>query len=262
MSARDLLEISAPHLPTQGSGQASNSSTSNSFYANIGSLTLLAYPDDLAGYYNLDLTHLYHPVQVDRTLDISVEADAIRACHSYIVGPVNMVLANNPYSLQGQSYPIRSISEDVHSKTVQVGNNYVLHVTRVDLSWQVSLASGWHTFAIVEFKRPKALHQADWAPAMCGQGPVRDQGKKICRQLVKYGMHYGVRFVAACTWDAMILLRLGGDPNNWYGAVGAGAIPAEYQWINSQTDMKRHLFVFLRNALRVFLCEKVGVQVA
>jgi hypothetical protein len=54
-------------------------------------------PNDLAGYYSLASNLLYHPVQVDRTLRIAVESDAIRACHSHIVDPVNMVLSNNPY---------------------------------------------------------------------------------------------------------------------------------------------------------------------
>jgi hypothetical protein len=214
----------------------------------------------LAGYYNLPTTSAYHSLQLDPTLDVSLEADAIRACHSYIVGPVNMVLGNNPYyNTQRQPYSIRSISEDVHTIQTEGGK----HVIRVDLSWQVMLNTVWHTFAIVEFKRPGALDQADWIPALRGTGPVKDQGEKICRQLVKYGRIHEIRYVAACTWDAMILLYLGGAMNAWYGGdTEVRGIPAACSWLNLQTDMKRHLFVFLRIALRVFLSEKTGVQVS
>ena len=262
LSARSLLEFPSPDLRARGSGGTHTSSAANERYANIQRLTILPKPIDLCGYYNLPQTERYHPVQTDPTLDISVESDAIRACHSYIVGPVNLVLYHNPCYIQNQPCTIRSISEDVHLAQVLVGNNSVTHISRLDLSWEVYLYGQWQKFAFLEFKRPGAIKIDDWLPARTGN-PVRRGGEKICRQLVKYAYSSGVRFVAAFTWDTLVLIKLGGEMNAWCDMVrDPQPIPAEYQWHDNQTDMKRHLYVFLRTALRVFLYNKTGENVS
>jgi hypothetical protein len=55
-----------------------------------------------------------------------------------------------------------------------------------------------------------------------------------------------------------MLLRLGGEQTQWHGGeYGVIPIPAEYQWTEIQTDMtQRHLYVYLRRALRVRLTEQ------
>lgn len=257
LSARALLEIASPYLGVKLSGQVRDSSLSNANYSNINQLQPLTFPGDLAGYYALPNNELYHPVQVDRTLNINVESDAIRACHSHILGPVNMVLANNLYVHGGAQLHITSKSEAVHA----TANG---EVTRVDLSYQVVVEQVSYTFAVVEFKRPGALDLRNWEPAMRtpNPGPVIGRGRKICRQLVKYGHAYGIRFVAACiTWDAMMLLYLSGSFDDMHKVDGTGTVPARYKWINDQTDMKRNLYVFLRLALRMFLSEHLNITV-
>jgi len=116
----------------------------------------------------------------------------------------------------------------------------------------------WQKFAFLELKRPGALKRTEWAPSMSGgQVPVRRSGEKICRQLVKYAYNSGVRYVAACTWDTLVLLKLGGEMNTWCGTEPS-PIPAQFQWVENKTEMKRHLYVFLKHALRAFLSEKIG----
>lgn len=264
LSARQFLEIAVPTVPSSGSGTIRNSSDSNKLYANIGRLSTLYCPRDLSGYYNLPSALQYHPIQADPTLELSVEADAIRASHTYIIGPVNMVLFNNSYLMNGVPCRIRSIAEDVHSRTVQLSTSYsVNHISRVDLSWEVYIGNSWHKFAFLEFKRPSALTLSDWTPATIGTGPVRGSGEKICRQIVKYGYSWNVRFVAACTWDTMVLLFLEGETQNWVqrGTQPVPNISAQFGWVNGQAEMKRQLYVFLKGALKARL-EALGFQVS
>jgi hypothetical protein len=95
----------------------------------------MAHPQDLSGYNELPAYLGYHPIQVDPTLELAVEADAIRACHNYIVAPVNMVLYNNTYLIQGANCRIRSNAEDVHSVPVTFTDGITRNqVSRVDLS--------------------------------------------------------------------------------------------------------------------------------
>jgi hypothetical protein len=216
-------------------------------------------PDDLSGYNNLPVAILYHPMQVDPTLQLNVEADAIRACHSYIVSAVNMVLFNNSYTLvANNSYcTVRSISEDVHSVRVQTGDTFVSHVSRVDLSWEVWIGNAWYKFAFLEFKRPGALKQREWDAAMNGTGPVEGSGEKICRQLVKYGYSWGVNFVCSCDWESLVLLRFQGNRDQWFHREQlARPIQSQGVWISDRSKMKRVLFVFLKLALKMYLEER------
>ena len=92
-----------------------------------------------------------------------MEADAIRACHNHIVSPVNMVLFNNSYTLaaNNQYCRIRSKSEETYSVSVWTGTEHVGHLSRVDLSWEVQIASSWYKFAFLEFKCPGSLKFID-----------------------------------------------------------------------------------------------------
>lgn len=259
LSARMLLEISPPTFCISQTGDARLSSSTNMFYSNVGGITKLALPNDLSGYNNLPTTYRYHPIQGDPTLDLSVEADAVRACLIYLVGPVNLALYNNSYNIaSNNSYcHIRSKCEDTHSVNVQSGSTYVNHVSRVDLSWEVKVSNVWYKFAFLEFKRPGALKQREWAAATNGTGPVEGTGERICRQLVKYGYSWGVNFVCTCDWESMALLRLGGNRGQWYNAQQlAPLIQSQGVWISDRLKMKRGLFVFLKLALKVFLQER------
>jgi hypothetical protein len=75
----------------------------------------------------------------------------------------------------------------VHSVYVQYGTEYINHLSRVDLSWEVLLDGVWVKFASLEFKRPNALKSTEWAAALGGVGAVIDSGEHICRQATRHG---------------------------------------------------------------------------
>jgi hypothetical protein len=225
-----LLDILPPTIHLTETGSSRPSSAANEFYSNIGRISNLLLPNDLCGYNNLPSEFLYHPNQPDPTLEPSVEADAIRACHTHIVTPVNMVLFNNSYTIaaNNQYCRIRSISETTHSVIVQTGTEYVSHVSRVDLGWEVQIGTSWYKFAFLEFKRPGAIKIVDWSAATNGTGPVVGTGEKICRQMVKYGYSWGVKFVCTCDWQSMVLLNLEGNRAEWYnGEESPRPIPSQ-----------------------------------
>jgi hypothetical protein len=225
---------------------------------------VLANPRDLSGYNELPTNVVYHPIQVDPTLELSVEADAIRACHTISVGPVNMVLYNNSYIIQGSKCRIRSIAEDVHSVPITVAPGVTSNlISRVDLSWEVLVGNSWQKLAFLEFKRPGALRSLEWMSATDGTSSVKGSGEKICRQRVKYGYTYNVRYMAACTWDQLVLIYIDGERETWYSTTGISPEPirAAYSWTDGQAFMKRNLYVFLRYALRKHL-EALGFQVS
>ena len=103
LNARMLLDISPPTIPLTETGSPRPSSAANIFYSNIGRISNLPLPNDLGGYNHLSTEFRYHPNQPDPTLEPSVEADAIRACHNHIVSPVNMVLFNHSYTIATNS---------------------------------------------------------------------------------------------------------------------------------------------------------------
>lgn len=255
LSAREHLDSHPPTFPSVGTGYAWQSSAANLFYANIGRIHFLPLPNDLAGYNTLSPAKAYHPIQLDPLLQLGVEADAIWACKSYIVTPTNMVLASNSYN-----YPIRSRSEDSHSVRVNYGQDiyghdiYVNHMSRVDLSWEVQIGGQWIKFAFLEFKRPGALKESEWSPAVLGEGAVEGSGEKICRQIVKYAATWQTPFCCVCDWDIMITLVLRGNREDWVNSRElAPAIEADGAVIRDRSKFKRSLYVFLRMALKYLL---------
>jgi len=170
-----------------------------------------------------------------------------------------MVLFNHSYTLatNSQYCRIRTKSEDTHSVSVWTGTEHANHVSRVDLGWEVLIGSSWFKFAFLEFKRPGTLKDIDWAAATNGTGPVIGAGEKICRQMVKYGYSWDVKFVCACDWQAMVLLNLQGNRAEWYDdQQRPHPIEAKGFWISDRNRMKRALFVFLKLALKSYLLER------
>jgi hypothetical protein len=263
VSAQMLLEYPVPSLAVNiGSSSALSSSAVNIRYANIGTLTQMAPPQDLSGWNSLPVSPQYYLIQHEPTLAISNESDAVRACQHYIIGPVNMVLANT-CSYAGPTGPvpcvIRSVTEDVH--VVAVAGSDQNHISRVDLGWEVLVNGSWQKFAILEFKRPGALNRAHWLPAELGTTNVGESGEKICRQVVKYAYSWNIKFVAACTWDHLVTMILEGDRSTWTGtAQRLPPISAQYDWTSDRKTMKRSLYVFLKHALRTRMGE-FGIQV-
>lgn len=261
LSAQMFLEIEPPTIPISHYGTARLSSAANYFYANIGPLRPLSLPNDLSGYNSLPTTKQYHPLQPDPTLQLGVEADAIRACQNYIIDPVNKVLFNNSYIVDNQLCRIQTKSEDVHSVPVQSGDTSVNHLSRVDFSWEVLVRGSWYKFAFIEFKRPGALKVGEWSAAFNGNGVVEGAGEKICRQLVKYAYSWNVRFLCTSDWENLVLLHIEGEKPQWFNAQQlADPLEASYVWINDRTKMKRNLYVFLKLALKMCL-QNLGIQV-
>jgi len=148
------------------------------------------------------------------------------------------------------AYNIRCASEDSHSVKVQVDGDVVEHLSRIDISWSVQIQNIWYRFAILEFKRPGAIHGSHWAPALTGE-PVVRSAQKICQQLTKYAYSFGGPFVGVCDWVHLVLLQLEGDRNRWCNA--AEGISARFRWVSDRNEFKRNLYVFLKEALKYFL---------
>lgn len=263
LSARMLLDSKPPAFDSSATGAGRVSSLANMYFANIGPITYLPPPNDLSGYGNLPTTLRYHPIQIDPTISISVEADAIRACHNYIVSPVNRVLFDNSYTLSTGAYcTIRSLCEDTRLIPIYYDQNRpelgtFNCVSRVDFSWEVQINSQWCKFAFLEFKRPGVLDSKDWAPAITVEGATVDgQGGKLCRQMVKYCYTYGIKFAGACDGRALILGVLGGQRDNYHNATQYPApIPAQFLFVWDKNELKRSLYIWLKYALKVFLQE-------
>jgi hypothetical protein len=242
-SARMHLDYDIPVVQILSNGLASVSSGTNQHYANVSGLLAWDLPQGLSGYENLPAELLYSAAQIDPAIQISGEADAIWASRLYIVTPVNSVLCRNT------SYPIRCGSEDSHSVKVMVDGNIVEHMSRVDLSWSVKIQEIWYRFAVLEFKRPGAIVYTDWSPALVKK-PVVRSAKKICQQLSKYAYTFHNPFNGVCDWFQLVLLRFGGSREQWKDTI---EIESNYRWVEDRNEMKRNLYVFLKEALDDFL---------
>jgi hypothetical protein len=259
LSARALLDHPLPSLATADRRQGRTSSAANYFYANIVSLKKFS-PPNIGGYTDLSNTLQYYPIQPDPTLmGLRVESDAIRAREKYVLDPVNKVLYYNSYSVDGSMCPITTSCEE--SRVTSPDSNNVTHLSRVDYGWDVLVRGIRVKFAIIEFKRPGALDFSEWVPATKGLGPVEGGGEKSCRQLVKYGYTWNVRYVVLCDWNQMVLLVLEGERTAWFDQnQQVHAISAEYTWITEKDEIKRKLWAFLRVALMAKLIE-LGLNV-
>jgi hypothetical protein len=93
------------------------------------------------------------------------------------------------------------------------------------------------------------LRKGDWN--IDSSSTVIGRGDTICRQLKKYGFACGVRHVSCCDGESAVFLRLEGDTQTWYNEKqeGADATPAYARFISFTGEIKRNLFVFLREAL-------------
>jgi len=246
-SARMLLEADVPTVSFLKFGQSSISSTTNQLYATISQLTEWRLPEGLSGYYDLPADLRYSSIDANPAIQVIGEQDAVWAARSYIVTPVELVLCQN------SPYTIRCTAEDSHTRKVPTGiseNDTVSHISRVDLSWSVKVLENWYRFAVLEFKRPGAINGADWSPAIQNHSVV-GSAKRICQQLCKYAYTFSSPFVAVCDLHTLLLLRLGGEAQQWRSDLPNRAfISAHFRWVDVQNEMKRNLYVFLAEALQ------------
>lgn len=237
-SAKFVLEVPPETSSLQYSGVVYNSSVANNFYGPVGPLALWKLPQGLIGYDNLQ--GLYHYVPPNPLAAGITEGDTVLAAMNAIFQPVDMVLQQNCH---GQI--LASFSESTSHINTEMGRK---QICRIDRSWAFQKEQTWVTFAIVEFKRRGAIRADDWSSDHLTVG---GRGGKICRQLKNYATLCRTRFVGCCDGEKMVLMYLGGDSNDWYREIvnTAPATPAHARWIQNSGEMKRHLFVFLREAL-------------
>ena len=248
-TAKEVLDYDAPEGTVLSLGPASTSSRLNGIYPNVTQLFNWDLPEGLGGYARLPQGSPFAPPQLDPTIEINVEADAIWVSRLYLLTPVNTVFSHT------SPYKIRCSVEDGHSVRVRVDNKMVEHLSRVDLSWSVEVHEGhWNKFALLEFKRPGAICGRDWGPGFNNE-PLVGLTKKICQQLIKYGHTYGTRFVGVSDWDMLVLLRLCGTRDVWASAtIGEPVnVSAYFRWISDRHEIKRNLYVFLKEILEYFL---------
>ena len=230
----------------QYSGIVYASSEANVHYGAVGPLSPWALPTDLCGYQTLQ--GLYHYVPPNPLAAGITEGDTVLTAMNAFFQPVDMVLHQNCHG-----NTLASFSES--SSTVPIGNGRT-QTSRVDRSWAFQKNGTWIKFAVVEFKRRGALVEAEWNATAPGS-QVGGRGGKICRQLKKYGHHCQTRFVACCDGEKLVTIILEGDSTNWYNdrAYAAPTTPARSRWVVDSGEMKRHLFLFLKEALETKLRE-------
>jgi len=237
-SAKFVLEVPPETTSLQYSGVVYNSSEANNLYGPVRPLELWKLPQGLTGYDNL--LGLYHYVPPNPLAAGITEGDTVLAAMNAIFQTVDMVLQQNCHS-----QILASFSESTSRINTRMGRE---QICRVDHSWAFQKGQTWITFAIVEFKRRGAIRADDWSAQHLTVG---GRGGKICRQLKKCATLCRTRFVGCCDGEKMVLMCLGGDSNDWYRdtANTAPTTPAHARWIQNSGEMKRHLFVFLREAL-------------
>jgi len=240
LSARDLLEMSPEVTLLKYYGVVYVSSRANDLYGPIGPVTEWALPHDLAGYGSLGGS--YHHVPPNPLAAGITEGDTVLAAMNAFFQPVDMVLSENC-----RGYTLASLSEATARVTFTEEKD---HVSRMDRSWAFHNNGQWTKFAIVEFKRSGALRRADWnSPEVTGRGDI------ICRQLKKHATSCVTRFVACCDGEKLVLIWLGGEMADWNRNPNPPATPAQIRWIEDTGEIKRNLFVFLKQALDAKLRE-------
>jgi hypothetical protein len=235
-------------VTTSPLGVAFPSSQANEHYGLIGPLVDWPLPSDLCGYKDLPNHAIYYPNNYDPTVVIITEADDILTAMHTMFNDVNIELASN-----ASGYQIRCSSEESHSVPVEPDTGRTYHLSRVDKSWSYNDGQKFIRFTVLEFKRPGAIKQVDWFSTT--DSTVTGTGANICRQLKKYAYSFSLHHVGVCDLDTLMLLHLGGDRNDWLSSM-TGTAPttgARYRCITQRDQMKRHLYVFLKEALHAML---------
>jgi hypothetical protein len=244
VTAKQLLDYTVRiPIPPYHDVRPGASSQANRNYAYIGSLVEWNYPPDLGGYLSFGPVQVFNPPDPDRTLNVNAESDISFALRYYIGTPVGNVL-----SYTYPTYEITSNAEMPGWGDIVIDGQLKHVLARVDLSWQLVYSGFRYVFAILEFKRPGSIKWDEWAPATRNL-PVGPSARIICQQLVKYAHTHSINKVAVCDGITLVLLHLHGVPSNWYGATDSTVIGASYRRITDQTEMKRHLYVFMWEAM-------------
>jgi len=79
ITAKMVLNYDVSHIEIISTGDSSLSSTSNVYFININRLMEWELLEDLSGYPTLPSNLLYNPPEVDTTLSVNAEAEAIWA---------------------------------------------------------------------------------------------------------------------------------------------------------------------------------------
>jgi hypothetical protein len=162
-----------------------------------------------------------------------------------IFNDVNIVFAAN-----ARRYQIRCRFEESHSAPVNLATGLTDHLSRVDMSWLYSYnRRNFYTFAILEFKHPEAIRQKDWFGTP--NSTVLSSGEKICRQLKKNAYSFSLCCIGACDLNTLLLLHLEGERKDWFSSTPFDTlpIPAQFRCITQADQMKRQMYVFLKEAL-------------
>jgi len=164
-------------------------------------------------------------------------------------------------SKHSNEFRLGSFSEASHSTEVTIelaaGEKIsTQRLSRVDRMWAFFDGQTWIKFAIVEFKRPGALIDGEWEPAIQGRR-VTGSANVMCRQVIKYCYCYNVRFAIICDGHKMVCLKVGGTKTNWVNETPfvTTSVPTEACWVGTRDEMKRYGYVFLQEALKAKLID-------
>ncbi|KAK9363195.1 hypothetical protein V1504DRAFT_248225 [Lipomyces starkeyi] len=177
----------------------------------------------------------FFPIEMDCSYDLDLEADVIRAAHVYLVHPVNLILQC--------IYPWLNI----RCKSEVTWTEGKVH-SRPDMSWQYNET----IFAVLEFKHPYSIDYSEWLDAMTGEGEVIGNGSQIVKQLKKYGYYARTPYVAVFDWNALVLLKLGGNMADWKNdnERKPPATAGQYVWVEQDNVVRLKLLFFLMEALQ------------
>jgi hypothetical protein len=243
-TARQLLEAPPPPIavPTV-SPQTHQSSQHNLLFATICLLTPSPNPDWLVDYYgNQNQQAAVHfPIQLDPTLEMNNESEAIYATRLYIVTPV----------LRALYY---SCSTRIMCRTEETATDGNV-LSRLDMTLSTEVSGRWRRFAIIEFKRPGAIKSDEWLPVIGQRGTLGPGADNICRQLHKYAYVCDTRFVGICDGLTLVLMELGGSRDAWSSGQPLQTTPngALFRWIFDRQKMKCNLYVWAKQAYNAIM---------
>ena len=168
-TARQLLESPPPSIGIPAlSPQTHQSSQHNLLFATIGLLTPSPNPDGLIDYYSYQnqFAAVHYPVQLNPTLEMNNESEAIYATRLYIVSPVCRTLCY-------------SSNTRISCRTEESATDGNV-LSRLDMSFSMLISENWRRFAVLEFKRPGAINIAEWQPVIGLAGTLGPGADNIC----------------------------------------------------------------------------------
>jgi hypothetical protein len=226
-------------------GGSHQSTTANQLYATIGLLEPWPLPRDYCGYLNLPQNiALPPPPSIDPTLNAFSEADIVWGMRLYYFNPVGQVL------FYTSAYRVTCRAE--YARSVAAEDLQTTHSSRMDLVYLMNIpgVAAPVPFAVVEVKRKDAIKFNDWVPALKKWGALGEGAEVMCRQAVKYCYCLNVAYFAFFDGRTTVLGKVCGNRAAWRSARPMGAPPCKalYRWLDDPAEMKRNLFIWLKQA--------------